>query len=86
MDSDDLTHEQAGKMHKSLFRLANYLARVVKRMERTRFPPDDPLFKSARRAYDAVCSFCMDLHYLSCKSGVARPPRKRKHGRPETEP
>jgi hypothetical protein len=25
--------------------------------------PRDPLFKSARRAYDAVCSFCMDLHY-----------------------
>jgi hypothetical protein len=86
MDSDELTTEQADRIHKSLFRLANYLSRVVKRMERTGFPPDDPLFKSARRAYDAVCSFCMDLHYLSCKSGVGKPPRKRKHGRPETDP
>jgi hypothetical protein len=86
MDSDDLTTEQAGHMHKSLFRLANYLSRVVKRMERRGFPPNDPLLKSARRAYDAVCSFCVDLHYLSCESGVGREPRKRKHGRPETEP
>jgi hypothetical protein len=76
MDSDKLTTEQAEQMHKSLFRLANYLCRVVKRMERTRFPPDDPLFKSARRAYDAVCSFCVDLHYLSCKSGVGRAPKQ----------
>jgi hypothetical protein len=92
MDSDKLTTEQAGRMHKSLFRLANYLCRVVKRMERTRFPPDDPLFKSARRAYDAVCSFCMDLHYLSCKSGVARKPKEtpkdeeRIHGRKRGDP
>lgn len=45
MDSDELTTEQAG------------LSRVVKRMERTGFPPNDPLFKSARRAYDGVSSF-----------------------------
>jgi hypothetical protein len=74
MDSSNLTTEQADQMHKSLFRLANYLSRVVRRMERTGFPPHDPLFKSASRAYDAVCSLCMDLHYMSCKSGVGRPP------------
>jgi hypothetical protein len=86
MDSDKLTTEQAGQMRQSLFRLTNYLSRVVTRMERTGFPPDDPLFKSARRAYDAVCSFCMDLQYLSCKSGVGKPAPKRKHGRPESDP
>ena len=73
-------------MHESLFRLVNYLSRVVKRMERTGFPPNDPIFTSARRAYDAVSTFCMDLHYLSCKSGVGKSARKRKHGRPHTEP
>jgi len=76
MQSDDLTVEQAKQMHASLFRLANYLSRVVKRMERTGFPPSDPLYQSTKKAYDAVCSLCMDLHYLSCKSGVGRPPRK----------
>jgi hypothetical protein len=67
MDSDELTTEQAAQMHRSLFRLANYLNRVVKRMERTGFPPNDPIFLSARRAYDAISTFCMDLHYLSCQ-------------------
>jgi hypothetical protein len=92
MDSSNLTMEQAAQMHKSLFRLANYLSRMVKRMERTGFPPNDPLFKSASRAYDAVCSVCMDLHYLSCKSGVGRPPNEnrtneeRTHGRFRGEP
>jgi hypothetical protein len=80
MDSDKLSTEQAGQMRKSLFRLTNYLSRVVKRMERTGFPPNDPLFKSARRAYDAVCTFCMDLHYLSCKSGVGKSARDQQKG------
>jgi hypothetical protein len=86
MDSGDLTTDQAAQMRKSLFRLANYLNRVVNRMERTGFPPNDPLFQSARRAYDAVCTFSMDLHYLSCKSGVGKPAQSRKHGRLQRDP
>ena len=92
MDSTDLTAEQATKMHTSLFRLANYLSRMVKRMERVGFPPDDPLMKSARRAYDSVCSLCVDLHYLACKSGVGRTTaekrkdEERTHGRFRGEP
>jgi hypothetical protein len=92
MDSSDLTTEQATQMHGSLFKLANYLSRVVRRMERTGFPPNDPLFKSASRAYDAVCSLCVDLHYLSCKTGVGRVPaesrknEERTHGRFRGEP
>jgi hypothetical protein len=75
MDSSELTTEQACKMHQSLFRLANYLSRVVRRMEKKGFPPDDHLYQTTKRAYDAVCTLCMELHYLSCKSGVARPPK-----------
>ncbi len=41
MDSDDITPEMAARIHRSLFRLANYLARLVKRMEQTGFPPAD---------------------------------------------
>jgi hypothetical protein len=75
MDSDDLTAEQATKMHESLFRLANYLRRVVARMEKRGFPPDDRLYQHAKRAYDAVCSLGVELHYLSCKSGVGKRPK-----------
>jgi hypothetical protein len=75
MDSGDLTTEQARAMHRSLFRLANYLSRVVRRMEQAGFPPDDHLFQTTKRAYDAICTLCMELHYLSCKSGVGRAPK-----------
>ena len=73
MDSNDLTTEQAGTMRESLFGLANYLHRVVTRMEKRGFPPDDRLYQHAKRAYDAVCSLGMELHYLSCKRGVGKP-------------
>jgi hypothetical protein len=89
MHSRNLTTEQAVRMHESLFRLANYLSRVVRRMERTGFPPDDPLYKLASRAYDAVCSLSTDLHYRSCKSGVGKlavKKEERTHGRFRGEP
>ena len=70
MDSNDLTTDQAEKMHKAIFPLVNYLGRMVKRMERAGFPPNDSLFNSARRAYDDVRSLTVELHYLSCKSGL----------------
>jgi hypothetical protein len=38
MDSGDIAMEQARQMHKSLFPLTNYLRRLVRRMERGRFP------------------------------------------------
>lgn len=60
MDSNDLTHDQARQMHRSLFKLANHLARVVQRMKRTGFRPSDPLYRRSKEAYDAVCSLCVD--------------------------
>lgn len=48
--------------------------RAVQRMERTGFPPSDPLYQSARRAYQKVCSLRVDLHYRGCESGVGRKP------------
>jgi len=77
MDSEDLTTEQARKMHESLFRLANYLHRLVARMEKRGFPPNDRLYEHTKKAYNAVCSLCVELHYLSRKNGVGTP-RKEK--------
>ncbi len=81
MDSEDLTTKQAERMRTALFRLNNYLSRLVNRMERTGFPPTDPLYQRTKAAYDAVCSLCMDLHYRSCRSGVARSRNKREEQR-----
>lgn len=91
MDSTDLTHQQAERMHRSIWPLQNYLARLTKRMEGTGFPPNDPLYAKAKKAYDATCALMVELHYLSCKSGVGNSPNergevKRRHGRPIQDP
>jgi hypothetical protein len=76
MDSRDLTCDQCRQMHRALFSLANYLHGVVQRMERRGFPPDDALYVKAKCAYDGVRSLYGELHHLSCRTGVGRPPRE----------
>lgn len=76
MDSSNLTCDQCRQMHASLLPLANYLSRIVKRMERRGFSPNDSLFVSTKRAYDDVCSLMMELHYMGCESGVGVARRK----------
>jgi hypothetical protein len=77
MDSSDVTKDQARQMHRSLFKLANYLWKTTNRMERRGFPLDDDLYRRTKAAYDAVCSLCMELHYMSC-DGVGKPRRGEK--------
>jgi hypothetical protein len=74
MDSQQLTTRQAERMRNALIPHVRYLYRLQTRMEKTGFPPSDELFLATRRAYDAAQELCMKLHYLSCKSGVGRPP------------
>ena len=76
MDSDKLTTAQARLLYKALFPHANYLFRLKRRMEQTGFPPGDPLYKLACDAYDALRTLRIEVHYLSCQSGVGRPPRE----------
>jgi hypothetical protein len=45
-------------------------------MEKQGFPRDDRLYVDVCRAYDAACSLSTTLDYLSCKSGVGKPPRE----------
>ena len=73
MTGDDLTREQVDKLGESLRPAANYLARLVQRMDQE-FPPDDPLLKHARDAYNAMLTLTQDLHYRSC-DGVGRTSR-----------
>jgi hypothetical protein len=73
MDSTKLTHEQADKLHRALWPLANYLIRLRDRMHAKRFPPTDSLYVAVRDAQTAVRGLMTNLHYLSCKSGVGNP-------------
>ena len=71
MDSDDLTKAQAQRMHATVFKYANYLARVLERMKAKRWPHTDPIDQQTKAAYDAACSLCHGLHYNSMDGGVA---------------
>ena len=41
--------------------------------DKTGFLLDDPLYQRVRDAYDKVHACPIDLHYLSCDSGVGKP-------------
>jgi hypothetical protein len=45
-------------------------------MEAAGFPRDDKPYLLVVEAYNAVHALSVELHYLSCKSGVRRPLRK----------
>jgi hypothetical protein len=50
---------------------------LLNRMNKRRFPNDDPLLQSTLKAYDALHELHVNLHYLSCSCGVRRIPADR---------
>ena len=58
-----------------------YLFRLRARMEKAGLPPEDKPFRLTDSAYHALHSLCVELHYLSCASGVGRPARNEGSGR-----
>ena len=54
-----------------------YLTRLSKRMTKRRFPPNDPLAVRTREAYNVLHALNVEVHYLSCDSGVGRLPHPR---------
>jgi len=75
MDSSHLTTAQAGKIRDAIGPTVGYLCRLVRRMERRGFPPDDKLFRLATEAYDKIYHLSIDLHNRSIQSGVGCPPK-----------
>ncbi|MFL5341112.1 MAG: hypothetical protein ACJ8F7_13275 [Gemmataceae bacterium] len=73
---NELTTEQTSQLGKALFPHVNYLYRLKRRMEQLRFPPNDPLYVRVVAAYDAAWRLSREVHYLSCSTGVGRPPRQ----------
>jgi hypothetical protein len=78
MRSNDLTPEQAEALVRNIRPMLGYLNQLVKRMNKRRFPSDDPLFRSTLTAYDAIHELHVQVHYLSCTSGVRQVPKDRK--------
>lgn len=55
----------------------SYLGRLQPRMEKVGFPSDDRLYQLVCKTYEAIHGLCVELHYLSCESGVGREPRSK---------
>jgi hypothetical protein len=55
-----------------------YVRRLTQRIDRRRFPSDDPLLRTALAAYDAIHELHVEVHYLSCPGGVRQVPSERK--------
>jgi hypothetical protein len=72
MDRDSVTKDQTKKINASVQPSLNYLFRLRERMVKKGFPPNDPLMKLVKNAYDCVQRLFIELHYLSC-DGVGRP-------------
>jgi hypothetical protein len=77
VDSSQITTEQAEKIKDAIGPAHGYLTRLVRRMERRGFPPDDRLFQLAREAQDRMQHLWITLHYMSIKRGVGCPPKPR---------
>jgi hypothetical protein len=74
VESNELTTTQAERIRDALLPHVRYLYKLKTRMEKTGFPPGDRLFRLTGAAYDSAQQLAMALHYLSCESGVGKPP------------
>jgi hypothetical protein len=76
VDETKLQPWQARKIREALQPALGYLTRLQRRMEVTGFPPDDRLYMAAVKAQTSLQTLLVELHYLSCGSGIGRPPGK----------
>jgi hypothetical protein len=75
MNQHDLTKDQLIRLHQLLYRSANLLNRLERRMCRLGFPANDPLYVLIVNTQSAIENLYIHVHYLSCSSGVGRAQR-----------
>ena len=75
MDHNQITTSQARQLHAKLAPMLRYLNRLRSRMDVNSFPRDDQLLLKVTVARDALHKVCVEMHYMTCKTGVGRPPR-----------
>lgn len=76
MNSDDLTTTQAKRLALKTNPMQGYLFKLWRRLERRGFPIDDPLYLKVKASYEALHQLNVELHYMSCSSGVGWSERK----------
>ena len=76
MDSDDFTREQCQRLHETMGRLLQYFQRLERHLEDLQFDRTEKFFRFVFDAQNLMHSLSVETHYMSCDSGVCRPPRK----------
>ena len=70
-DGQQMAEDMAGEANaRSACGNPGYLTRMVRRMEQTRFRPEDPLYRDAVKAQSDLMLLVSRPHYLTCKSGT----------------
>ena len=70
-----MRREHAAKIGESVGPMLEYLGRLRDRMQQTGYTLDDDLLQTVLKAYDAVFTLNVRLHYQSCQGGVGGAPR-----------
>ena len=72
MDSRDITPAQAARLCEIVARQLCFAGKLCARMERLGFGPNDPLFRAASKARNALQELHVTAHYCRCTSGVGK--------------
>jgi hypothetical protein len=73
MDRTTLKRWQAERLRDAIRPGLTYLGRLRARMEKRGFLPSDRLVQLVQQAKKDLQALFMELHYLSCSSGVGKP-------------
>lgn len=68
--TDIIPPDAAEAVRKRLCESLRYVGELRDRIQHRGALPNEPLLMELRSAYDALHAACVDLHYLSCTSGV----------------
>jgi hypothetical protein len=68
-----LTKEQAAALYQRVQPILRFLRRCRLRLDARGFDPQSPFYIAVDKAYCAVLSLSVELHYASVGRGVGRP-------------
>ncbi len=80
-----LTPKQAAAFRDLVQPMLGFLYRCKRRLEAKAFDHNSKLFRVVDKAYDAMHSLHLELHYISCGRGVGRPNEDRPGLTPPTD-
>ena len=76
MDASKLTPEQGQRLVNAVTPMLAYTYRLAHRMQAAGWDANDPMYRSAWDAYNALHSLRVHCHYASCLPGTAGKSRR----------